>query len=90
MSKPNRELFDLSRVSKDAADYRQHQRCEGCAHFIRSGLCEKVDGNIAPDSVCSFWTLMEENLNYDKHKEFYEKEYLNLTGGKDDASSNSD
>ena len=48
-------------LSKEAANYRPHERCGMCMHFYSSSTCDIVDGNIAPDAVCDHWELKPKN-----------------------------
>jgi len=73
MSIPAREKFDLSRQAKGAVNYRSHEKCGNCGHFMSNGMCEVVDGNVQGENVCNLWTLIEDRPFY--NKEFFTEEY---------------
>jgi len=70
---PARDKFDLSRQSKDSVNYRPHEKCGNCGHYLSNGQCEIIDGNVQAENVCNMWVLIEERPYY--NKEFYTEEY---------------
>ena len=63
-----------NKLSKEEVNYRPHESCMMCGHYLHSGGCELVEGNISPDAICNKYTMME-RLPEVKHAEFYQDEY---------------
>jgi len=69
----NPGIMPGARLSKEAVNYRQHEQCLTCDHFMTSGHCDLVEGNISLENVCDKWEI-KSAPGY-KDKEFYETEY---------------
>ena len=65
-------LMPGSRSSKEDVNYRTHEKCSTCGHFV-NGHCDTVAGNISPDTVCDRWELSSSATKY-RDKEFFEAE----------------
>lgn len=67
-------LMPDARLSKEEVKYRNNERCSVCDHFVSSGHCETVAGNISPEMVCDKWEVRSLHPQ-GKDKDFYEAEY---------------
>jgi len=67
-------LMPEARLSKEEANYRHNERCSTCDHFISSGHCEVVAGNISPEMVCDKYEVRSLHPQ-GKDRSYYEEEY---------------
>ena len=59
--------------SKEEAGYRHHEKCGTCGNYNKDRQCDVVEGNIAPDAVCNFYTLTADKVPYNKG--YFDKAY---------------
>lgn len=64
----------IVKKSKAEVNYRQFSACRNCEHFMLSGNCMIVEGNISPEGLCDLWETLTRTPMY-KDREFYEGEY---------------
>jgi len=68
-------LMPEARLSKDEVNYRLHEKCATCMYFYSPNSCEKVDGNVSSDAVCSKWEIRpkKEPMDGEAYKAEYDK-----------------
>lgn len=46
-----------ARLTQEAVNYRQHEKCLACTHFYSPNSCDIVEGNISPEGMCIKWEV---------------------------------
>ena len=48
-----------ARLNKEEVNYRQHEKCMTCNYFYYPNSCEKVEGNVSQEAVCTKWEMQK-------------------------------